>query len=103
MKINYKEGESIDDYKVDILIPEQYITELKIIAHLIFYIRKIIAKILIGRDFNFDKISYTGKTLITKRIYESFTDYKTIFINGLEFYKLNDHMLRINYLITNGN
>ena len=85
MKVNYKEGECIDYCIFD------------------FYARKIIAKINVSRDFNVDKVSYRGTVLIAKRIYESFTDYKTIFINGLEFYKLNDHMLRINYLISNGN
>ena len=61
-----------------------------------------IVKILTNKEINSDKVSLGGRALVTKRIYESFTDYKSVFINAVEFIKLNDHMNRVNYLISHG-
>jgi len=86
MKVDYQENFKIEEYNIDVAIPE----------------KKIIVKIFTPHDINFDKFSYTGKAILIKRIYESFTGFKPIFINGSEFFNLNDHMNRINYLISNG-
>jgi hypothetical protein len=86
MKVEVQEDFSIDGYKVDLYIPD----------------KKIIVKVLTNSDINFDRFTMRGQSLIAKRVYDSFEGYKAVFINGNEFYNFNDHMNRVNLLISNG-
>lgn len=51
---------------------------------------------------NFDKASLTGKGKLTKRIYQSFSDYKPVFINLEELQKIPNHINKISHLSEKG-
>jgi len=86
MKVEFQDNFIVDEYKIDLYIPN----------------KNMLIKILNQSDINFDRFSLNGRAIITKRIYESFPGYKAVFVNNNEFYNLNDHMNRVNYLISNG-
>lgn len=67
-----------------------------------FFQRKIIVKLLLGSDTNFDKHSLSGSSLLASRVYKQFDEYKTVFINMNEFSNINNHLKKINHLVAKG-
>jgi len=53
-------------------------------------------------DINFDRVSFGGRTILQKRMFETIKDHTFIMIQVGEFLGFNDHMNRVNYLISNG-
>jgi len=86
MKVEFSVNSNVDGYPVDIILPKQ----------------KVLVRVLSAGDINFDRFTLSGIALLDKRTYESFTDYKSVFLNGYELINLNDHMNRVNYLVSNG-
>lgn len=86
MKVQYQADFSVDGFSIDLYLPEQ----------------KNLVKIFLSSDVNFDKLSLSGRSLLTKKIYQSFDGYKSTFINMSEFNSIPEPMNKVNHLVSIG-
>jgi len=84
MHVEFEPKISINGFTVDFNIPS----------------KKTIVKLVKRNEINFDRVSFSGRMILLKRIYENLnSDLKVVFVNGLEFNSITDHISRVNFLV----